>query len=341
MNDLNNNNMPQEHLDTTPERRHFPWVRIAMLCLLLGAGLFAAGWISGSRGGRVYFDRGIRVAAADSPDMAGYTDQSFRNVHTIVANTTSCGIRIEPGDVTRVVASDRRVNIRESDGRLYIDARQSSGTIQSTGVNVNRSRLSLLSIGSNGVTWSRTGDTAFLDFNFDFSNFSFRNMSNAITIYVPDTVNHINAASTSGSVRMDGVNTTELYLRSTSGGITVDGGVHENTRLRSTSGRVRANVYIAGDFYARSTSGGVAVQDYSTSHRNTGGNGIQLSSTSGSVNFDTRAPISDFNYSLSVTSGGMRVDGNSISGRNASGGNGPVRINASSTSGSVRLNFSE
>jgi len=327
--------------DTPYKRRGFPWIKVAILCILIGAGLFAAGWASGSRGGRIYFDRGIRVVSAAAQDMSGSTDISFdRNIHTITANSTSCDIRIVPGDVPRVVSNNIRANVRESGGRLYIDARQGN-TLNAAGVSINRRNINLIGIGTHGVTWSRTDGRAHLDFDFDFTNFSFRNMSNAITIYVPDTVNNINAASTSGSVHMDGISTTELYLRSTSGGVTVEGGTHENTRLRSTSGRVRASAYIAGDLYARSTSGGVAVQDYSTSHRNVGGNGIQLRSTSGSVNFSTRAPISDFNYSLSVTSGGMRVDGNSISGRNASGGNGPVRINASSTSGGVRLNFSE
>ena len=94
----------------------------------------------------------------------------------------------------------------------------------------------------------------------------------------------------------------------------------------------------AGDIYARSTSGSVRIEDHNTSHRDT--SSIQLHATSGSVNFDTRAPISDFRYELSVSSGSMRVDGSRLDGRSANGGTGNTLINARSTSGSIRLNFS-
>jgi len=321
-----------------------PWGRIAVFLIIIGVILFAAGWASGSRGGRVYFENGLRVVSfpleAHEPAINAVDLNFSSNIHSVIVNATSCAIRIIPtSDATpRVTASDdRRLTINERNGRLYVDSR-AAGTTIANGVNVRWNRVGIMNMGTLGVSWNRVNNTSFMDFNFDFSNFSFTNLSNTIRVYVPSTVAAVEARSTSGSVRMEGVSTTQLNLRSTSGSVGLEGGTHENTHLQSTSGSVRANAYFAGDIYARSTSGGVNVQDSSTSHRNT--NSIQLRSTSGSVRFETRAPVSDFRYDLSVTSGSMRIDGARLDGRRASGGSGNVPITARSTSGSVHLDFS-
>jgi len=340
-----NNSAMGSWSDSPYDKPRKPWGRIALFLIILGAVLFAAGWLSGSRGGRVYFENGIRIATyplethETSATAANLTFGS--NIHTVTVNTTSCAIRIVPtsSDTVQVVSIDsRRVTVDETDGRLYVRARHTGGMQVVNGVNVNIRRGSLFSVGTLGVSWNRTNDARFLDFNFDPSSFSFANFNNTIRVYVPDRVQYIEARSTSGSVRLENVSTRRLNLRSTSGSVGVEGGTHENASLQSTSGSVRANGYIVGDIYARSTSGSVNIQDYSTSHRNT--NAIQLRSTSGSVRFETRAPLTDFRYDLTVTSGSMRVDGRRIDGRRTSGGNGTTPITARSTSGSVQLYFS-
>ena len=328
--------------------RHYrprkPWGRIAVFLIILGVILFAVGWASGSRGGRVYFENGLRVVSfpleAHEPTISAVDLNFSSNIHTVIVNATSCAIRIIPtSDATPRVASsdDRRLTVNERNGRLYIDSR-AAGTTVVNGVNMRWNRWQFMNIGTLGVSWNRVDNTSFMDFNFDFSNFSFANFGNTIRVYVPNTVAVIEARSTSGSVRMEGVSSTQVNLRSTSGSVSLEGGTHGNTHLQSTSGSVRANAYFAGDIYARSTSGGVNIQDYSTSHRNT--NSIQLRSTSGSVRFNTRAPITDFRYDLSVTSGSMRIDGSRLDGRRASGGSGNTPITARSTSGGVHLDFS-
>ena len=364
--------------DHKPRR---PWGRISVFLIILGAILFGAGWASGARGGRIYFENGLRVETAPLEEMtASALNLTFSsNFHTINVNSTSDRVQIVPtSDATpRVTSSDdRRVTISESGGTLNIHSRATGGTRLVNGVSVRWNRIGLMDIGNLGVSWNRVNNTSFLDFNFDFSNFSFSNLGNTIRVYVPSAVTHIDARSTSGSVSMEGVSTTQLSLhstsgsvnvdggthgnthlqstsgsvrmqdastthlnmRSTSGSVSVNGGIHESARLQSTSGSVRANGHFTGDIYARSTSGGVNIQDYNTSHRNTGS--IELRSTSGSVRFQTRAPITDFRYDLSVSSGSMRIDGSRLDGRRASGGSGNTSLSARTTSGSIHLDFS-
>jgi len=348
-NQYNNEGTPvssgyEHHMYTPPPRRPKPWGRLALFMIVLGVFLFAVGWISGSRGGRVYFDRGIRVVSIPQEAQGQAMDMNFSNrVNSISVNTISDGIVFIPTSdaAPRITYSDNsRVSINEADGRLEINVR-AVNSINIVGGNVTRStRWQFMGFGRQGVSWNRANNTRFLDFDFDFANFSFSNISGAIRIYVPSTVHTIEARTTSGSIRMDDIDTSLLNLRSTSGRVTVEGGTHENSHLQSTSGSVNGDATFAGDLYARSTSGSVNIQDNSTSHRHVAGSsGIQLRSTSGSVNFSTRAPVSDFRYSLSSTSGSMRVDGSRLSGRSNSGGSGAVPINASSTSGSVRLDF--
>jgi len=340
----NYNNEETPIYDELTTERSFPWGKLAVFFILLGACLFGLGWLSGSRGGRVYFSGGVRVIS-HSQVVEEHGEQAMdmifgSHINAITANTVSNGIVFIPtsGNEIRVTyANHREVSVNEVDGRLHVDVRIANSTTTFGGIVTRRQ---FLNFGRQGVSWNRVNDTRFLEFNFDFANFSVT--SNAVRIYVPSSVLDIEARSVSGSVRIDGVNTTNLNLQTTSGRVTVEGGTHENSHLRSTSGSVNANAYFAGDLYARSTSGSVNITDRSTLHRHVAGSeGIRLRSTSGSVNFSTRAEISDFRYNVSVVSGSMRVDGSRVSGRRASGGSGAVPLDVSTTSGSVRVSFGQ
>ena len=310
-------------------RRGKPWSRLAVIFIILGAALFAAGWLSGARGGRVYFENGLQVASFPlETDENTPLDLRLNSadIHSISITTTSRAIRIQPTTdaVPRVTSNTRGVTLSETNGHLSIDTSRLD-------------RINFMNVGFFGVSWQRGSGARALDFNFS-PRAIFANAGNAITVYVPSGVQVVEARSTSGSVRINDVSTQALNLRSTSGSVHVEGGVHGDTQLQSTSGRVRASGTFTGNIYARSTSGGVQVEDHNPSHLDTGR--IDLQSTSGSVRFETRAPISDFRYELSVSSGSMRLDGNRLDGRSASGGTGSTPINARSTSGGIHLNFS-
>jgi len=312
-----------------PPRRRLPWSGVAVALILVGIALFAVGWLSGSRGGRIYFDRGIRVETGDHEDSThtGGGNLTFaRNFDSLVVNASSRAIRILPSSeqtIRVVIPTDLRTNINERGNTLYIEAR-------------NANRIHFMSFGTrHGVTWNR--HDRYLNFDFDFSGPRRAWSTGGIRVYVPDSVNGIDARTSSGTVRLYDVDTTELRLQTSSGSVQVNGGTHRNTHLQSTSGSVRANGNFLEDLYARTTSGSVQVEDGHAATRQRGE--IRLRSTSCAVRFSTPASINDFNYNISVTSGSMRVNDSRINGRSATGGTGNTPVNASTTSGSVRLNF--
>jgi hypothetical protein len=330
-----NNGTETNTWEAKPYRRApVAWGRIAVLLIILGAVLFAAGWALGSRGGRVYFENGLHVTTVPTGE---YTAENIaetvvlnENVHTIRVNGTSNAIHFVPTTdrAARVQTNNRNVIINEANGVLDIRVERAAE---------RRFRGGIFNVGNLGVTWNRAEGRRFLEYNFDFGNISFENVNNAIRVYVPEHVRVIDARSTSGRIRLENVNTAQLSLSTTSGSINIDGGINENARFQTTSGSVRANGYFNGNIYARTTSGGINIEHYGASHPVA--DSIQLSSTSGTLRFATNAPLSDFSYNLSVTSGSMRVNEDRLSGRNVSGGRGNISITARATSGSIRLNF--
>jgi len=346
MNEQYNNPTPPNTWEQDPYRKpRISWNKIALGLILLGACLFAVGWLTGARGGRVYFNNGASLQVAAYPleehETTAINLNFSSDIHTINITSASCSIRILPTNeaVPRVVSSSgRNIIVNEVDGRLYVDTRNIGATrvVNGFGVNWNRSQ-GLIGVGTLGVSFNRTNEVNFMEFNFDISSFSFANFTNRIYVYVPSTVRYIDARGTSGSIRLENVSTVNLRLQTVSGSVTVDGGNHPNAHLQTTSGSVRGNG-VFGNVYARSTSGSVNITDSNISHAGT--NRIQLETTSGSVRFYTSAPRNNFNYNISVTSGSMRIDGSRQSGRSFSGGSGNVPISARSTSGSVQLNFS-
>ena len=335
----NNNGLPPEDTVISPTplpKRRMPWTGVAVVLIVLGIGLFAIGWLSGSRGGRIYFNRGIRVETSTREEFAsGSGDLTFaNNFDAVVINASSHAIRVyhtnEP-TVRVVTLPGLRSNISEQGSVLNVDVR--------TSFVGGGQRIQFMGLGGGrGVTWNRNGRDAYLSFDFDFS--TPRNMFGGIRVYVPNSVNDIYARTSSGSVRINDISTTQLRAQTNSGRVEVNGGTHQNVHLQSTSGSVRGDAHFAGGLYARTTSGSVQINDSNAAARTSGE--IQLRSTSGSVNFSTRAPINNFSYRMSVTSGSMRVDGSRISGRSATGGaSGGTPLNASTTSGGVRLEFSQ
>ena len=316
-------------------RKRVPWGGVAVALIILGAALFGIGWLSGARGGRIYFDRGIRVETGAREDwpQTGHDLNFGNNFDSLVVSASSRSIRILPsntGNVRVTVPPDLRPQISEQGGTLTIDTRAAVG----------RRRIYFMTFGGNrGVTWNRHDGRAYLNFDFDFTNPRHIFATGGIRVYVPDSVSDIYARTSSGSVRIYDVNTANLRMQTSSGSVHVNGGRHYRAHLQSSSGSVRGRGYFMDDLYARTSSGRVEIHDLSS--RRTGGETIRLHSSSGSVRYYARAPLGDFSYRVSVTSGSIRVDDTRISGRNATGGTGGTQINASTTSGGVRLNFGQ
>jgi len=342
---LNNNGIDeiQEVSLPSPRSRRVAWPVIAVALIILGICLFAAGWFSGSRGGQIYFERGIRVET-NAPEDQGLGGGEFRfdNINSVAINTASRNVHFIPTSQTYVrvvIPAGVRQDITEANGVLTINGRTNLST---SGNNARWRRVQFLGFGGNrGITWNRFSDdytsNVFMDFNFDFSRSPFS--GGAIRIYVPGSMYNIYARSTTGNIRIGDIDTEHLHAQATTGRVSVDGGTHTNSHLQTTTGSINAEAYF-GNLIAQATTGRVRIQDY-TLHRSAGTGGIEIRTTTGSIHFGTHAPADDFRYNVSVTTGSMRVDDNRISGRNTAGGSGGTLVNLSATTGSVRLNFSQ
>ena len=319
--------------DSSPPRRHTSVGRFALALIVIGLCLFGAGWLMGARGGRVYLagPEGFNIVASRANDtaQAQLVDITAANiVQSLTVNATSGSIQLYATNSDRLYVSGSRrgITINENGGNFHLDSSNSSvniGIIGSThlGVNIVRGR------GQNSYTA--------IDFNFDRRNFRNR-ISNNLRIYVPSSVQDIYAHTRAGSVTANDISTNQLHLQTSSGGIRLQGGTHNNTHLETRSGGIRANGNFAGNVSASTSSGGIHVHDYNTSQAN---NTIRLETRSGGVRYESSAPRSDFSYNLSVGSGSMRIDGNRLSGRNYSGGNGNSQVYATTRSGGIQLSF--
>jgi|GEM_PF-2548839 len=355
------------------------WSKCAGVLISLGVVLFVVGWLTGARGGRVYFDGGLRVTTLSAeerePMEVGLGFDT--NIIEVVVNTSSSPIRFVPSTTDNVVVTARdsnQLSTRESGNRLYVNAHPAGNMQILNGVHWRRG--SVMSFGNFGVSWNRVNDDRFVEFNFSPSVFRRSNFTNAVYVYVPAGMQVIEGRAASGSIRAENVSANRLTLRANSGSVTVDGGTFGETRLNTTSGSVRLLNSSTDSLEMRANSGSVTVDGGThgntqlnttsgsisgdaiftgdiyaransgrvritdgSTSRSTGN--IELRATSGRVEFTTAAPASDFNYRVNVTSGRMDINGTRHGGRSTSGGTGNVPIDARTNSGGVTLSFGQ
>jgi len=315
-----------------PVRRRINWTTLAIICILLGAGLFVAGWLSGSRGGRIYFDNGVNVVAYQRGERSwGETEST-----NITGRFTAISVEASSAAIEFVPTTANSPQV-VAPNHFDVSYSQNGGNLSITITNTTNFTL----IG--GASWGRNG-FSILDFNF--SGNPFTSGSNTVRVYVPASVTDITARTSSGRIQLDGVSTNQLDLRASSGRLAVNGGNHRNTTLQTTSGSIRVEAHLLGNIEARASSGSININDLNTSHANRADNmQIHLRTSSGSIRFNTRLAYEDFLYGASVSSGSIRIDDGRIrGGRNIQGGtsgNGNATIIASASSGSIRLNFGQ
>jgi len=335
MDTLNNSNSPM--VEEKPRNfMTFPWFKLALVLIILGAIILAVGLLTGSRGGRVHFSGGFRIETYPLEDQShvGFVEfTATEQVREIVVSAVSESVTLVPTSASVPSVTGRDIEITVQNGVMTV----SRVGMNIFGGNFRHTRIGIFNFGNTGIAWVRDNNESYLDINYDWRN-PFRGINQGgIRVYVPDNVEIVNARSVSGSVRLSDISTSDLTLNATSGSVRVEGGTHNDVTLRSVSGSVRFDGYIGGSLNASSTSGSVNVSDSSRSYG--AGETITLRSVSGSVTFTTSAPASNFNYSVSSVSGSMRVDGDRIDGRRGSGGTGSVPVDASTTSGSIRIEF--
>ena len=289
-----------------PPRRRFPWVRIALILIALGVGLYAAGTFSGARGGG--------GPASTEPG-------AFQRINV---NVSSSRVLILPGDSYRVVVPTGRTapTVNVANGELTIASRP-QGRVVHFGINTSPADHEI---------------RVYLPAGHDLDRIQVRTSSGRIQI---DGANadYINANSSSGRVEVSNLVAapSRVNLRSSSGRISMENAeVAGDLTLQTSSGRIELDRVAWGDLSARTSSGNINI---ARGREGTTGGSTTLQTSSGSVNVEIAGSRNDYRYVLNTSSGSMRVDGERYQGRNASGGNGSDEISIRTSSGSIRLDF--
>jgi len=286
--------------------KRIPWIRIALALILLGSIMFGNGWISGSRGGSFLIEDGRLRVIPNRPD-----------------EIESRFVEIPDGDRF----ADIRINATSATIAVVPASLGMSPGVRFTNLDANIEYLgNQLIIDTRGHEWRR---------GFQILDFGLFSLPREITVYLPaNLVDSVRIASTSGSVRMDGVSATVLEVRSTSGSVDGRNMSFTNGTLESTSGSININDVSWNNINVQTTSGRIRIAGADIREGST-----RLQVTSGNISLGVSGRRSDFTYSFTSVSGSVRVNGERLRGRTGTGGGGEHPITMNVTSGNIRLDF--
>jgi DUF4097 and DUF4098 domain-containing protein YvlB len=180
---------------------------------------------------------------------------------------------------------------------------------------------------ANGIlsidTRTRERDTNVVLFSWHFG----LALQREITLYLPKSDFHrVALSSTSGNVRVEGVNAETLTANATSGNIRVMDTAAANLVTQSTSGRLELTDTHTQVGTLRSTSGNIAINNGSV-------HSITANATSGNITID--AGLSAGGYAnLRAGSGNIRLTGSLAAGQRGQN----VAYTTQTTSGTARVN---
>ena len=348
-------------------RRSF-WARLALVLMVLGVGLYVAGFLSGARGGEIYFEnRRLRFATDGDAEFISMATEPF---HSIDVRASSSRVIILPGDTYTVVVptGQRAPTVDVTNGVLSIDSRlpgrarihffsinhsgmrdeiriyfpdnsNANGGIQVT-TSSGRIQIDGVSAGYINAN-SSSGRIEISNMTTPMSNVNLRSSSGRIAIDNVDITNDLTAQASSGRIEIRNIASpmNRAYIRSTSGRVSVENlEMAREVTIQTSSGRIDLDRVGWGDLSARASSGRINIVRGRGIGGSTGGN-ITLQTSSGAVNLEIVGNRSDYRYVFNTSSGSMRVNGERFPGRNFSGGNGTNEISIRTSSGSIRLDF--
>jgi len=335
-----------------------PWIRLSIVLIILGALLILGGFATGSRGGRIHFDRGLRIESFSAAERIVNNNPHFESnstVHTVIVNDARFRtVTIVPTSnptLSVTGAEDIDLNVTEIDGVVVISPTGIGGA-DIIGFR-NSTNLSLMDFGGAfGISYVSGRPLISTDMNLATGN-NFRegdrvrylqyniggrvSFGGAIRVYMPSSVQYLNVNTTSGTIRINNESTLSvLTVNSSSGNIHVNGGTIIDGGLRSTSGTIRVNdTTVQGGFSAQSSSGNIHF------------NGDRLPSgyfrsTSGTIRVNATV---DENFFAQSSSGNIHFDGDRLPSGYFRSTSGTIRVNAtvdenfSAQSGSGNIHF--
>jgi len=342
-----------------------PWVRLSVILIIFGGLLILGGAATGSRGGRIYIDRGLRVEGFSSSSSSGGRTplntrengyfQSSNTVHTLIINDARFRnvIIVPTSSPTLSITGLGNVDLNVTELNRVV-------TVSPSGVDGadvigfrNATHISMIDFGGAfGISYRSytpfiaterqpvTGQnfiegerTRYLQYNIGGRV----HLRENIHVYLPSSVMYLEVNTTSGVVRITNDGTlNSLNVRSSSGNIHVNGGDIVNGNLHSSSGTTRVNIDNVGSFASQTSSGNIHF------NANNLENGTFLAS-SGVVRVDASV---ENNISVQTSSGNIHFNSDSVSTGYFRASSGVIRVNASfeerfsaqSTSGNIHFN---
>jgi len=306
-------------LTETTKRRRKPWLKIAIILIVVGLVFTAIGAATGA------LNPGESVSASLQP------------ISHIDIRTGSAAIVVVEGSEFSIEFRDiSNTNYRIDNGRLVFDyTGRNTGTFNIVGVNVRRPQVTV--VVPRGHTYTldlqaSSGSIRVEDLNFDTANV--RSSSGSIRLY-NITANQLATSASSGSIRLTNVTADGLSARASSGSVRLNNVDAGTTELSASSGAIRVEGLDFRHLTAETSSGSIRVENARPMLDSV----ANLRATSGSIRFDTAGGRQNTGLSTSATSGTIRIDGDCVQGGTSAAAGSLHTVSARTTSGSIRINF--
>jgi len=329
-------------------RRRIRWIPLALVLIVLGGMMYGTAWVTGSRGGSVYFQDGrLRVRAANrrGNNRTEITlPAGAANARNLTLDVRSTNITIVPtnGAMAMVVYGDIEHNVRYAGGTLYIETPPfHTRDIQFFGGDFNRREIRLyvprnMDVQVIGITAS-TGNITIEGFNGRELNLNVTS-GNIRLRDIQATQTHIRAVT--GNITIDHLSANTLDTRSTSGNVRINDSDITNTDISLTTGNIHINGGTFTHLYTNSTSGNINVNASAYS-----GGTAQVDTRTGTVRLTLRGadtPLRGIrdNHNLQARTGNIRINGNRTNGNsNVSSADANFHVHARTTSGNIHVDY--
>jgi len=294
--------------DNKRHAKRIPWIRIGLVLILLGAIMLGIGWLSGFRGGSLKMEDGrllvieSRPGEIESRFMEIPDGDRFTDIHIRAGSASIVVVPASPDAPLGLQFTNLEANVEYSGNQLIIDTRDHE----------RRDGIIIIRINYCGPIPRRE-----------------------IVVHLPaGMADSVRITNTSGNIRIDGISTTLLEIRSRSGNINGRNLSFTSGTLENSSGNININDVSWNKLNAQTTSGRIRITGADILEGST-----HLQVTAGNINLGVNGRRDDFTYSFTSVSGSVRVNGERLQGRTGTGGRGQHPITMNVTSGNIRLDF--
>jgi len=328
-------------------KRRKPWIPLALVLIFLGGLMFGTAWLTGSRGGNIYFRDGrLQVRAYNRRDtnrMDVALPSGAANAHTIIIDTRSTNVRILPtnGAMALAVYGDVEQNVRYNNGTLYIETpAQFIQGLQIFGGSFNRREVVLyLPRNTNVLVIDITASTG----NITVESYNGRNLSVNLTsgnIRLRDIdIIHANLQTRTGNITVDNLTANTLAANSTSGNVRINDSTTIGTTISLSTGNIHINGGTHTHVETNSTSGNVTINTDVYTNGST-----RIETRTGNVRLTLRGADTTLrgirNYhSLQARTGTVRINGQRLGNTSINEGDTNFDVHVCTTAGNIHVDY--